>query len=107
MPLHNRYVVAAVDEQGEQLAFVTQSFGWVGVTALREAAIFQSQQDANYFIEKNKVLEIAVTSKGVPELGKVEKVRAVFVTVNGKDAYDFSHGPDGTEEVPTMTGIYG
>lgn len=78
MPLDNRYVVAAFDAQGERLAFISKSFEWV--QSARQAAIFQSQIDANYFMKTNELCEI--TSPTVPKLPNCDHVRSAYVKVD-------------------------
>lgn len=80
MPLDNRYVVAAFDTQGGRIAFLSPSFEWV--KSARDAVIFQSQVDANYFIEKNNLSDSAnpITS----ELNNFDHIQPLFVTVEIK-----------------------
>ena len=80
MPLNNRYVVAAFDAQEERLAFISPSFEWV--ESARNAAIFQSQIDANYFIKKNNLGGDAAPE--TPELINFDHARPVYVTVDIK-----------------------
>lgn len=80
MPLDNRYVVAAFDAEGERLAFVDPSFEWV--QSVREATIFQSQIDANYFIKKNNLG--ALTEAVAAKLVNFDHVRPVYVQVDIK-----------------------
>lgn len=80
MPLDNRYVVAAFDEQDERIAFISPSFEWE--QSARNAAIFQSQIDANYFIKKNNLGKNADSK--APELDNFDHARPVYVRVEIK-----------------------
>lgn len=85
MPLDQRYVVAAFDAQDERLAFISSSFEWV--QSARQAAIFQSQIDANYFIKKNG---LSGDESAAPALNHLDHVRPVYVKVDIKvDSPDY------------------
>lgn len=92
MPLDQRYVVAAFDAEGKQLGFISPSSEWVEFA--RRAAIFQSQVDADYFIEKNKLCENA--DSGIPRPPNCDHVRAAYVRVEIKpDDPNYDHNnPD-------------
>lgn len=78
MPLDQRYVVAAFDTEGERLAFISSSFEWV--TSARQAAIFQSQIDANYFMKSNNLCQ--VTDPHVQKLPNCDHIRSAYVRVD-------------------------
>ena len=99
MPLNNRYVVAAFDKDGERLAFLSPEFNWV--ERARAATIFQSQVDANHFIEQNDLINQPRLK--TPELDKFDHVQALFVTVNQQIAKE----SENSEEGISFTGIYG
>ena len=102
MPLDNRYVVAAFDTLGERLAFISPSFEWV--KSARNATIFQSQIDANYFIQKNNLVEITDTS--APELTNLDHIQALFVSVEIKDSSP-DYDPENPDRGISFSGICG
>jgi hypothetical protein len=81
MPLDNRYVVAAFDTRGERVAFISPTFEWV--RSARNAEIFQSQIDANYFINKNNLGE-STDSTGA-KIENFDHVQSLFVQVEIKN----------------------
>lgn len=99
MPLNNRYVVAAFDTNGERLAFLSPTFDWV--SSARAAVIFQSQVDANHFIDQNNLKEQPGTK--TPELDNFDHVQPLFVSVNQQIASE----SDPTDAGISFTGIYG
>ena len=100
MPFHNRYVVAAIDSSGNQIAVLSPSLEWI--ESVKAAVCFPCQQDANYFIEQNGVDDIAVSDT----IGQqnFDRAQPVFVTVENNDARESEHVPEG---VISFTGIYG
>jgi len=102
MPLDNRYVVAAFDAKGERAAFISSSFEWV--QSARKAAIFQSQIDANHFIEKNNLVEN--TDSKAPELINFDHIRPVFVTVEIKDTSP-EYDPNNPDRGISFSGVTG
>lgn len=100
MPFNNRYVVAAFDSNGEQIAILSPSMEWI--TSIQAAACFPSQQDANHFIVQNKVCDNPASK--TQELNNYDHVQPVFVTVKDNDAVSSEHVP---EDVISFTGIYG
>jgi len=103
MPLNNRYLVAAVDASGNQIAFVSSTLAWIDKP--REAVIFQSQHDANKFIEKNNLTDSSVTN--THELENFDRVQSVFVTVSEQDISYASHNPENPDDVVSHAGICG
>nr|CAA6816218.1 MAG: Unknown protein [uncultured Thiotrichaceae bacterium] len=102
MPLDQRYVVAAFDEQGERLAFISPSFEWVN--SARQATIFQSQMDANYFIKKNNLCEN--THPEVKKLPNCNHVRSAYVRVEIKiDSPEYDHEDPNKGIVFSFSGI--
>lgn len=99
LPLNNRYVLAAMDSAGERIAFLSESFEWVG--SARQAVIFQSQIDANHFIEQNNLSDKACEK--TPVLNNFDHVQPLFVTVDQKEIKS-AENPD---DAISFTGIYG
>jgi len=102
MPLDNRYVVAAFDAEGERIAFVSPSFEWV--QSARKADIFQSQIDANGFIEKNNLSE--KSNPKASELVNFDHARAVYVRVEIKTSSP-EYDPDRPNRGIIFSGISG
>ena len=102
MPLDNRYVVAGFDAQGERLAFISPSFEWV--KSARNATIFQSQIDANFFIHKNSLGEI--TNSKAPELINLDHIQPLFVSVEIKDSSP-EYDPENPDRGISFSGISG
>lgn len=105
MPFNNRYVVAAMDTSGKQIAVLSPSLKWT--ESVQAAVCFPSQQDANHFIAQNSVCDIAFSE--ADELNNdasdnYDHVQPVFVTVESNDATESEHVPEG---VISFTGIYG
>lgn len=98
MPFNNRYIVAALDSSGEQIAVLSPALEWT--KSLEAAVCFPSQQDANQYIEKNNVNSVS----RIHELKNFDHVQSVFVTVKNNNALESEHVPD---DVISFTGIYG
>lgn len=100
MPLDQRYVVAAFDERGDRLAFISSSFEWV--QSARKAAIFQSQIDANYFIKKNNLSDNQASE--APDLLSLDHARPLYVKVDIKIT-DPAYNPDDPDMGISFSGM--
>jgi len=100
MPFNNRYVVAAVDTNGDMIAVLSPSTEWI--TSIRDAICFSSQYDANEYIEKEKIGQN--TRFRTQELKNFDHVDSYFVEVEDNDSVESEHVP---ENVINFSGIYG
>ena len=87
MPFDNRYVVVAVDSQGEHLAFYSPESNWIA--SARDAICFPSQMDAQAFIATNGLDDLSAkpdcqkTVGNLPsELKNIDRVESLFVTAD-------------------------
>jgi len=100
MPFNNRYVVAAIDTDGDTIAVLSPSSEWI--TSLPDAICFSSQYDANQYIEKEKIGQN--TRLRTQELKNFHHVGSFFVEVENNNAVESEHVP---ENVINFAGIYG
>jgi len=100
MPLNNRYVVAALDNQGKEIAYLSPTDEWV--TSVLDAVCFPSQIDTKHFIAQNSACDDPDISEQI--LQNFDHVQAVFVTV--KKTATQQRAVDNEDDV-SFTGIFG
>ena len=107
MPYKNRYVIAALDKNGDSIAFMSPDRQWTD--SAESAVCFRSNQDAGDYLKQNHPSQNPNLQLTAPI--NVNTVQPVFITMSAEQRHQYSidtrlKDEESAEDV-ILTGIFG